>query len=112
MKRKKRHIGDVQGHALLYGRSSRAIRIVNGVEVGKVDNQRHSPKKLVVSKKQTPKVQAQKVQVHKKHQMDEKTKMKLDNLQDPLEMMSKYKRAQKYEAKKSNEEYEYGLSDW
>lgn len=110
MKRKKKHSGAVQGHALLYGRSSRAIRIVNGVEVGKVDNQRHSPKKLAVTKKQTQ--QVQKVKVRKYYKMDEKTAMKLENLQDPLAMMSKYARAQKYEAAKSNEEYEYGLSDW
>lgn len=110
MKRKKKNSGAVQGHALLYGRSSRAIRIVNGVEIGKVNNQQRSSKKQCVNKKQTQ--QVQQVQVRKNYKMDKNIEKKLDNLQDPLAKMSKYTRAQKYEAAKSSEEYEYGLSDW
>ena len=44
--------------------------------------------------------------------MSEETKRRLDNLQDPLDMMSRHARAQKYEAANSTERYEYGLSDW
>lgn len=44
--------------------------------------------------------------------MGEDAKRRLDKLKDPLEMMSKYSRAQKYEAAESTEKYEYGLSDW
>jgi len=39
-------------------------------------------------------------------------KRRLDNLQDPLDMMSRHARAQKFEAANSTERYEYGLSDW
>lgn len=132
MKKKKKHIGKVQGFALLYGRSSRAIRIVNGEEVGRVVSQHRSTKKNNGTEKQVQKkhVNGGKVgivenqqrsykkngitekQVRKKHVMDENTQRRLDRLQDPLDMMSRYARAQKYEAAKGTEQYEYGLSDW
>lgn len=100
--RRKSRKGSVQGHALLYGRSSKAIRIVNGEMVGTVVNQPRYSKKT----NETEKV------VQKKYTMDEETKRRLDKLKDPLDMMSKYTRAQKYEAAKGTEQYEYGLSDW
>ena len=132
MKKKKKRIGKVQGFALLYGRSSRAIRIVNGEEVGKVVNQHHSAKKktgadnqmrkkslngakvsavdtLRRSSKNNSRAEKQK---QKNYKMDEETKRRIDRLQDPLDMMSRNARAQKYEATNSTEKYEYGLSDW
>ena len=109
MKRKtKRHNGYTQGYALLYGRSARAIRIVNGERVGTVDNQKHSYKKYSETVKPIRKVQ----KVQKKHVISEEAKRKLDNLQDPLDMISRHTRAQKYDAANSTEKYEYGLSDW
>lgn len=100
--RRKSHKGSVQGHALLYGRSSKAIRIVNGEKVGTVVTQHRPPKKI----KETE------IVVQKKYEMGEDAKRRLDKLKDPLEMLSKYSRAQKYEAAESTEKYEYGLSDW
>jgi len=93
--------GSVQGHALLYGRTSRAIRIVNGEKV-EVERQQRPPKRIGVTVKQ----------VQKKYVMDENTKRRLDNLKDPLDIMSRNDRAKKYEATSSDEKYEYGLSDW
>ena len=117
MKQRKKHRG-VQGYALLYGRSSRAIRIINGEtekgviiqraprknngETGKKVKPQRAPKKNGSMNKTTP----------KKYVMDEKTKQKLDVLQDPLAIMSRFTRAQKYEASNTTEKYEYGLSDW
>lgn len=102
MKQRRKH-REVQGHALLYGRSSRAIRIVNGeVTGGRVEIRHRPPKKTTKAKKD----------VLKNYKMNEDTKRRLDRLKDPLEMMSISTRAQKYEAAKSNEKYEYGLSDW
>lgn len=134
MKKKKKHIGAVQGFALLYGRSSRAIRIYNGEIVGKADKQKHSPKNSVVVKsvKRAPKtLNAPKTQnapnapmtpmaskvpktskAPKKYVMSESIQKKLDNLGDPLAMMTRYERAQKYEAANQDEKYEYGISDW
>ena len=100
--RRKTRKGSVQGHALLYGRSSKAIRIVNGEKVGTVVNQHRPPKKTNEPERV----------VLKKYKMDEETKRRLDRLQDPLDMMSRHARAQKYEAAESKEKYEYGLSDW
>lgn len=100
--RRKTRKGSVQGHALLYGRSSKAIRIVNGKDVGIVEKQHRPPMKT----NETERV------VQKNYKMDENTARKLDRLKDPLDMMSKHARAQKYEAAKSTEKYEYGLSDW
>lgn len=136
-KKKKKHIGAVQGFALLYGRSSRAIRIYNGEIVGRADKQKHSPKKnsvVVKSVKRAPKTQnapmapmasntpvpktpmPSKVpktsKAPKKYVMSESIQKKLDNLGDPLAMMTRYERAQKYEAANQDEKYEYGLSDW
>lgn len=100
--RRKSRKGSVQGHALLYGRSSKAIRIVNGERVGTFVSQPRYSKKTYETEKVVP----------KKYKMDEETKRRLDKLKDPLDMMSKYTRAQKYEATKGTEQYEYGLSDW
>ena len=44
--------------------------------------------------------------------MSEDAKRKLDHLGDPLTMISRFERAQKYEAANQTEKYEYGLSDW
>lgn len=44
--------------------------------------------------------------------MDEETKKKIDKLKDPLTILSRSARTQKYEASNSTEKYEYGLSDW
>jgi hypothetical protein len=101
MKCKKKHRG-VQGHALLYGRSSRAIRIVNGGNNVEVDKQHRSSHKYI----SPPKL------VQKKYKMDERTERKLDSLKDPLDIMSRSERAQKYESAESADKYEYGLSDW
>lgn len=113
-RKKKKHIWEVQAHALLYGRSSRAIRIVHGEIVGGADKQKHSPKKYSGTVKSVQKVQkigkAQKTP--KRYVMSEGIQKKLDNLGDPLAMMTRFERAQKYEAANSNEKYEYGLSDW
>jgi len=103
MKQRKKHRG-IQGHALLYGRSSRAIRIIPG-EIDEGVDKRHRP-----PKKTSKPVMVK--QVQKKYKMDESVKRRLDNLQDPLDMMSRSARAQKYEAANSTEKYEYGLSDW
>ena len=89
-------MGKVQGFALLYGCSSRAIRIVNGEEVGRVANYHCSTKKKSGMEKQ----------VRKKYVMDENTQKRLDRLQDPLDVMSRYARAQKYESAKETEQYE------
>ena len=132
MKKKKKHIGKVQGFALLYGRSSRAIRIVNGEEVGRVVNQKSSAKKKSGAEKQVQKKHTnggkagvvdnqrrsyqknggKEKQMRKKYVMDENIQKRIDRLQDPLDMMSRYARTQKYEAAKETEQYEYGLSDW
>ena len=113
-KKKKKHIWEVQAHSLLYGRSSRAIRIVNGEIVGKADKQKHPPKKFSGAVKSVQKVQkTQKTQkTPKKYVMSEAIQKKLDNLGDPLAMISRFERAQKYETANSGEKYEYGLSDW
>ena len=114
MKRKKKeNIWYIQSHSLLYGRSSRAIRIVNGeiVGVGRAEKKNHSSKIKGGIVKSVQK--AQKVQKgQKKYVMDENTQRRLDNLKDPLEIMSRFERAQKYEIAESTEKYEYGLSDW
>lgn len=39
-------------------------------------------------------------------------KQKLDKLKDPLTIIDRSTRTQKYEAVNSSEKYEYGLSDW
>ena len=111
---KKKNSGKVQGFALLYGRSSKAIRIVNGEIVGRADKQNHSPRKYSGTVKSVQKVQKiEKVRkTPKKYVMSEGVQKKLDNLGDPLTMMTRFDRAQKYEAANSNEKYEYGLSDW
>lgn len=130
---KKKRIGKVQGFALLYGRSSRAVRIVNGEEVGGVVKQHHPTNRKrggrdkQVEKKPMigAKVNAvdnlhrsaknnsrSEKQVQKKYKMDESIERKLDSLQDPLDMMSRHARTQKYEEANSTEKYEYGLSDW
>lgn len=118
-KKKKKHIWDVQAHALLYGRSSRAIRIVNGEIVGGANKQKHSPKNSVVVKsvKRAPMTQnaliaSKTPKAPKKYVMSENLQKKLDKLGDPLAMMTRYERAQKYEAANQDEKYEYGLSDW
>ena len=122
-KKKKKGIGKVQGYALLYGRSSKAIRIVNGERVGMGDDKKRGPRAVrivsgkversVEKKPRLPKIKSVVVkQVQKKYRMSEEAKKRLDNLQDPLDMMSRNARTQKYEAAKSKEEYEYGLSDW
>lgn len=134
-KKKKKHIWEVQAHALLYGRSSRAIRIVNGEIVGGANKQKHSPSVVVKYVKRAPKTQnapntqnASKTQnvpkapiasksskapkAPKKYVMSESLQKKLDILGDPLAMMTRYERAQKYEAANQDEKYEYGLSDW
>lgn len=113
-RKKKKNSGKVQGFALLYGRSSKAIRIVNGEIVGRADKQNHSPRKYSGTVKSVQKLQKiQKVRkTSKKYVMSEGVQKKLDNLGDPLTMMARIERAQKYEAANSNEKYEYGLSDW
>lgn len=118
-RKKKKNSGAVQGHALLYGRSSRAIRIVHGEIVGRGDDKSRSfkkksgPEKLAVNNNLPSKKNSRKEKfVQKNYKMDEATKRKLDNLQDPLTLMSRFSRAQKYEASNSTEKYEYGLSDW
>ena len=113
-KKKKKNCGKVQGFALLYGRSSKAIRIVNGEIVGRADKENHSPRKYSGTVKSVQKEQKiEKVRkTPKKYVMSEGIQKKLDNLGDPLTMMTRFERAQKYEAANSNEKYEYGLSDW
>jgi hypothetical protein len=125
-KKKKRHVGAVQGFALLYGRSSRAIRIVNGEIVGGANKQKHSHSVVVKSVKRAPKTQnaptapktpkapmsSKTLKAPKKYIMSESIQKKLDNLRDPLAMMTRYERAQKYESANQDEKYEYGLSDW
>ncbi len=107
MKRKKKNkIGTVQGYALLYGRSSRAIRIVNGEIVGKVDKKIHYSKNIGGKETETKKLAPE------RHQISENAKKKLDKLQDPLTMINRFTRALKYDAANSTEKYEYGLSDW
>lgn len=117
-KKKKKGIGKVQGFAMLYGRSSKAIRIVNGEKVGSTGTVRvingGRVKSVYVEKprivtKFSGTVKPARV---KKYAMSDEAKKKLDRLQDPLEMMNRTARAQKYEAAKSDEKYEYGLSDW
>ena len=120
MKKKKKHIGAVQGFALLYGRSSRAIRIYNGEIVGGANKQKHSPSVVVKYVKRAPKTQnaplaplaSKTPKASKKYVMSENIQKKLDNLGDPLAMMTRYERVQKYEAANQDEKYEYGLSDW
>jgi hypothetical protein len=117
MKQRKKHKG-AQWRALLYGRSSRAIRIVNGEKVGS-----NAGAVRTVNDGKSRSVNKQKPHIvtkasgtvkpeQKKHQMSEEAKKKLDKLQDPLEMLNRTARTQKYEAAKSSEKYEYGLSDW
>ena len=117
--KKKKNRGSVQGRALLYGRSSRAIRIVHGEIVGsaKKKEQVHKTyseilgrveKKIRSSKKNS----GSEIKIQKKHVMDEETKKKIDKLKDPLTILSSSARTQKYEVVNSNERYEYGLSDW
>ena len=116
-KKKKKGIGKVQGFAMLYGRSSKAIRIVNGENVGSTRGGC-----IIIGRKprcadgQKPrvvtKVRGTVKTVQKKYTMSDEAKRKLDRLQDPLDMMNRHERAQKYEAAKSSEKYEYGLSDW
>jgi hypothetical protein len=115
MKRKKKeNIWYIQSHSLLYGRSSRAIRIVNGEIVGRAEKKKRSSMrnggivKSVLKVQKPPKVQ----KVPKTYIMDEAVQKKLDNLADPLALISRFERAQKYEAANSAEKYEYGLSDW
>ena len=55
MKRKKNRIGKVQGHALLYGRSSKAIRIVFGEVVGKKEDRNERIRRTFPKIKQTKK---------------------------------------------------------
>lgn len=100
--RRGRRKGLAQGHALLYGRSSRAIRIVNGENVKRVEKLTHSAKKMNFPEKK----------VQKKYVMSEDVKKKLDKLKDPLTIIDRSTRTQKYEAANSSEKYEYGLSDW
>lgn len=102
MRKKRKNSGSVQGHALLYGRSSRPILIVNGKKVEAVEKQKSSSKRKCRVKKN----------VQKKHKISDETIKKLEKLRDPLDMMGEYARAQKYEAAKTSEKYEYGLSDW
>lgn len=117
MKRKKKHSGAVQGHALLYGRSSRAIRIVNGVEVGSARTScvKNDGKSRSADKQKhhiVTKVSGINKTVQKKYKMSDEAKRKLDRLQDPLDIMNRSARIQKYEKANSTEKYEYGLSDW
>ena len=83
MKRKKKNkFGTVQGYALLYGRSSRAIRIVNGEIVGGSEKKNHSSKKcskIVEYVQKSPKMQ----KVQKKYVMNETVQKRLDKLGDP-----------------------------
>lgn len=117
-KKKKKGIGKVQGFAMLYGRSSKAIRIVNGEQVGstgtvRVINGGRARSVYVEKPRIAPKVsETVKPAQVKKYIMSDEAKKKLDRLQDPLEMMNRTARTQKYEAAKSDEKYEYGLSDW
>ena len=117
--KKKKRKGVVNGYALLYGQSSRAIRIVHGEIVGRVKKKEHPSGrhyKMVSGPQKTKRIAKNNVcspnPVQKKYRMDEDTKKRIDNLQDPLEMLSRSSRAQKYEAANSTEKYEYGLSDW
>lgn len=91
-------------------------RIVNGEIVGGANKQKHSPKNSVVVKsvKRVPKTQNAPMapKTPKKYVMSENLQKKLDKLGDPLAMMTRYERAQKYEAANQDEKYEYGLSDW
>lgn len=116
-KKKKKGIGNVNGYALLYGRSSKAIRIVNGENVGSTRGgciiigrkpRSADGQKLRIATKASGLVKP----VQKKYKMSDEAKKKLDRLQDPLDMMSRHERAQRYDAVKSSEKYEYGLSDW
>ena len=103
---------------MLYGRSSKAIRIVNGEQTGStgtvhVINGGRVRSVYVEKPRIVTKVSgtAKPAQV-KKYTMSDEAKRKLDRLQDPLDMMNRHERAQRYEAAKSSEKYEYGLSDW
>ena len=113
-RKKKKQYGAVQGHALLYGRSSRAIRIVYGEMVGGVEKKKHSSIKIVGTAKSVRKTPKMKKlpETPKKYVMSENVQKKLDELGDPLAKISRYERAQKYDATNSSEKYEYGLSDW
>ena len=118
MKQKKKKKGIVQGFAMLYGRSSKAIRIPNGGQAGSTGTVHvinggrarsvYVEKPRIVTKASGTVKPAQ----VKKYTMSDEAKRKLDRLQDPLDMMNRTARAQKYEAAKSDEKYEYGLSDW
>jgi len=117
-KKKKKGTGKVQGFAMLYGRSSKAIRIVNGEQTGSTGTVHvinggrvrsvYVERPRIVTKSSGTVKPAQ----VKKYTMSDEAKRKLDRLQDPLDMMNRNARAQKYEAAKSDEKYEYGLSDW
>jgi hypothetical protein len=117
-KKKKKGTGKVQGFAMLYGRSSKAIRIVNGEQTGSTGTVHvinggrvrsvYVERPRIVTKSSATVKPAQ----VKKYTMSDETQRKLDRLQDPLNMMNRHERAQKYEAAKSSEKYEYGLSDW
>ena len=118
-RKKKKKSGFVQGHALLYGRSSRAIRIVNGEIVGRVDDKKRPSKKNNSLVKSTDNINHTSPQnsrkgkrAQKKYKMNKATINKLEKLQDPLSLISSFSRMQKYEASNSTEKYEYGLSDW
>ena len=113
-KKKKKNIWEVQAHSFLYGRSSKAIRIVHGEIVGRADKQKHTPKKFsgAVTSVQKAQKAPKAPKAPKKYVMSEDAKRKLDHLGDPLTMISRFERAQKYEAANQTEKYEYGLSDW
>ena len=94
--KKKKRKGVVNGYALLYGQSSRAIRIVHGEIVGRVKKKeqpsgRHY--KMVSGTQKTKRIAKNNVcspnPVQKKYRMDEDTKKRIDNLQDTLEMLSR-----------------------
>ena len=120
-KKKKKGLGNVNGYALLYGRSSKAIRIVNGERVGMVDDKKRNSKAVRIVNgggignmriRSTSNTSRAAKPALTKYKISDEAKKKLDRLQDPLEMMNRTARAQKYEATKSAERYEYGLSDW
>ena len=115
--KQKKSIGNVNGYALLYGHSSRAIRIVNGERVGstrttRINNEGKSRSADRQKTRIVTKVSGIEKTVQKKYKISDETKRKLDRLQDPLEIMNRTARIQKYEAANSTEKYEYGLSDW
>ena len=98
-KKKKKGIGNVNGYALLYGRSSKAIRIVNGENVGstgggciiigrKLRSTDGQKPHIVIKASGT--VKPAKV---KKYTMSDEAKKKIDRLQDPLDMMNRHERA-------------------